>query len=249
MTRAYNLRWQWGQQTNIVNDSLRFTAYTPSSGQEGAASSSEIDVNAFIRQTNDYYVNQLASPYIALPIDRTRVGNMTLSATPGLSAYRPTRTYETVGATYGGMGLRSFLREQHRVAQTDGALPLEAGRSDRSPRGRLELGRPAVHAAVAPASQLLNGTVPADFTSYRNVSSGSGIAGTAQIGNEPSLDNPVAAQPITTITDCVVFKGGGFKITVGLKGFELTDDQANLVMQSGFAGALQSECGCQMMSM
>ena len=249
MTRAYNLRWQWGQQTNIVNDSLRFTAYTPSSGQEGAASSSEIDVNAFIRQTNDYYVNQLASPFIALPIDRTRVGNMTLSGTPGLSVYRPTRTYETVGATYGGMGLRSFLRNNTEWRKLTVPFLLKPG----VPIGlRADVSNSDDQAYMQQwlsASQILNGTVPADFTSYRNVSSGSGIAGTVQIGNEPSLDNAVAPQPITTITDRVVFKGGGFKITVGLKGFELTDDQANLVMQSGFASMLQGECGCQMMSM
>jgi hypothetical protein len=245
MSRAYNLVWQWGQQTNIVNDSLRFTAYTPSSGQEGGASSSEVDVAAFIHQSNLYYQGQLNSGMIALPVDRTRIGNMTLNGTAGLSVYRPTRTYETVGATYGGMGLRSFLRGNTEwrkltvpfLLKPGVPIGLRADVKNSDDQGLMQ--------QYFAASQLLNGVVPADFTAFPNISTGAGVSGTNQIGNEPSLDNPVAAQPITTITDRVVFKGGGFKITVGLKGFELTDDQAEMLRDPNFTGALMGQCGCQ----
>jgi hypothetical protein len=245
MTRAYNLVWQWGQQTTIVNDSLRFTAYTPSSGQEGGASSSEVDINAFIRETNNYYFDQLGSNLIALPIDRTRIGNMTLNGTPALSVFRPTRTYETVGATYGGMGLRSFLRGNTEFRKLTVPFLLKPGvpiglRADVKNDDDQKLMQQWLS-----ASQLLNGVVPGDFTSFRNINSGGGVVGTNQIGNEPSLDNPVAPQPITTITDRVIFKGGGFKITVALKGFELTDDQASMLTDSSFLAQLTSSCGCQ----
>ena len=245
MSRAYNLVWQYGQQTNIVNDSLRFTAYTPSSGQEGGASSSEVDINAFIRQTNLYYVNQLGSGSIALPIDRTRIGNMTLNGVAGLSVYRPTRTYETVGATYGGMGLRSFLRgntEWRRLAVPfllKPGVPIGLRADVKNSDDQLLMQQ------YFSASQILNGAVPGDFTAYPNIPTGAGVTGTNQIGNEPSLDNPVAPQPITTISDRFVFKGGGFKITVGLKGFELTDDQAELLRNNDFTQALIAQCGCQ----
>jgi hypothetical protein len=248
MTRAYNLVWQWGQQTTIVNDSLRFTAYTPSSGQEGGASSSEVDINAFIRQTNNYYVNQIGSPSIAVPIDRTRIGNMTLNGTPALSVYRPTRTYETVGATYGGMGLRSFLRGNTEFRKLTVPFLLRPG----VPIGlRADVKNDddqALMQQYLSASQLLNGVIPADFTSYPNITTGAGVTGTNQVGNEPSLDSTVAAQPITTISDRVVFKGGGFKITVALKGFELTDDQAQMLTDGNFLQNLTSACGCQVPS-
>ena len=73
------------------------------------------------------------------------------------------------------------------------------------------------------------------------------MTGTSTIGAEPSLDNPVLPQGITTITDRVVYKGGGFKLTIAMKGFELTDDQAKLVQDGGseFLSALTSGCGCQ----
>jgi hypothetical protein len=246
MSRAYNLVWQWGQSTTIVNDSLRFTAYTPTSGQEGAASSSEVDVNPFARYMNNYYVNTLASPSIFVPLDRTRIGNMILSSTAGLSVYRPTRAYETVGATYGGMGLRNQLRGNSEFRKLAVPFLLKPGvpiglRADvKNSDDQLLMQQ------WLSASQLLNGAVPGDYTAFANLASGAGVTGTAVIGAEPSLDNPVLPQGITTITDRVVYKGGGWKITVALKGFELTDDQAQMVQAggSGFLGQLQSATGC-----
>ena len=249
MSRAYNLVWQWGQSTTIINDSLRFTAYTPSNGQEGAASSSEVDVNPFAQYTNSYYQNPqtLNSPSIFVPIDRTRIGNMTLGSNVGLSVYRPTRAYETVGATYGGMGLRNLLKGNSEWRKLAVPFLLKPGvpiglRADvKNSDDQLLMQQ------WLSASQLLNGVVPADYTAFQNLASGAGVTGTTVIGAEPSLDNPVAPQGITTITDRVVYKGGGFKLTVAMKGFELTDDQAQLVQNGGsdFLSALTSNCGCQ----
>lgn len=244
MSRAYNLVWQWGQSTTIINDTLRNTAYTPSNGQEGASSSSEVDINAYYRQLNQYYVGQLASPYIALPVDRTRIGNMTLSGTAGLSVYRPTRSYETVSATYGGMGLRNLLKGNTEWRKLSAPFLLKPGvpiglRADvRNSDDQLLMQQ------WLAASQLLNGIIPADFTSYQNVNTGAGVNANVRVGAEPSLDNPVAPQGIQTITDRVVFKSGTWKLTVALKGFELTDDQAAALLANPDARAFLNENGC-----
>ena len=247
MSRAYNLVWQWGQSTTIINDSLRFTAYTPANGQEGSASSSEVDVNPFARYMNNYYVTTLASPSIFVPLDRTRIGNMILSSVAGLSVYRPTRAYETVGATYGGMGLRNLLKGNTEWRKLAVPFLLKPG----VPIGlRADVKNSDDQALMQQwlsASQLLNGAIPGDYTAFVNLASGAGVTGTSLIGAEPSLDNPVLPQGITTITDRVVYKGGGFKLTVALKGFELTDDQAAMVSSgggNGFLSQLQSATGC-----
>ena len=258
MARAYNLVWQWGQQTTIINDSLRFTAYTPSSGQDGAASSSEIDTLAIIQQTAAYYAQSVntggvGGNAIPIPIDRTRIGNMTLtptggSPTAGVSVYRPTRAYETVGATYGGMGLRSHMRGNSEWRRLTTPFLLKPGipiglRADVSNSNAQNY----MQQWLA-ASQLLNGVVPADFTSYQNLLTGAGVTAGGSVGMEPSLDNSVAAEPITTITDRVIYKYGPWNLTVALKGFELTDDQAQMISQGGSAvkDMLQSQCGgCQ----
>jgi hypothetical protein len=255
MARAYNLVWQWGQQTTIINDSLRFTAYTPSSGQIGGASSSEVDVNAFIQQTAQYYAASasaggLGSNSIPIPIDRTRIGNMTLNSIAGQSVYRPSRAYETVGATYGGMGLRSSLKGNSEWRRLSTPFLLRPGvpiglRADvTNSNSQLYMQQ------WLSASQLLNGIVPADYTAYQNINSGVGVtagatSATGVIGMEPSLDPTVAAQGITTITDRIVYKAGSWSIAVALKGFELTDDQAAMLQSGGtdLKSMLQSDCG------
>ena len=244
MSRAYNLVWQWGQSTTIINDTLRMTAYTPTNGQEGAASSSEVDVNAFYQQLNAYYTSQLNSPYIALPVDRTRIGNMMLSGNAGRSVYRPTRAYETVGATLGGMGLRNQLRGNSEWRRLSAPFLLKPG----VPIGlRADVKNSDDQAFMQQwlsASQLLNGVIPGDYTAYKNLNIGAGVTAAGAVGQEPSLDNPVTPQGITTITDRVVFKGGTWKLTVALKGFELTDDQAQALLTSPDARAALNENGC-----
>jgi hypothetical protein len=248
MTRGYNLQWQWGNNATIINDSLRFTAFTPSNGMQGASSSSEIDTEFFIRQMNNYYVNELGSPVIMLPIDRARIGNMTLGGNAGLSVYRPTRAYEKANATYGGMGLRSDLRANTEFRRLHMPFLLKPGVPIGLKARVYNTDDQIQMQQYLSATCGLGGPIPADFTSYANVSSGNGVTGTAVIGAEPSLDNPVAPEGITTITDRMVFKSGTWKLTVALKGFELTDDQAEMIRDGGFRAALTSSCNCQIPS-
>ncbi len=248
MTRAYNLVWQFGNRTLIARESLRYTAHTPSSGQEGGASSSEVDVWPFVRQVNAYYRSTALGPpsplSIFLPIDRTRVGNMTLGGTAASSVYRPTRAYETVGVTYGGVGLRSVLRGNSEFRRLSFPLLFKPG----VPIGlRADVANSDDQILMQnwfAASQGFTGIVPASFTADSNINSGNGVTGTTTIGAEPSLDNPVAAQGITTQSQRVIFKGGTFKVTVALKGFELTDDQAAMLSDPNVRAALQGSCGC-----
>lgn len=245
MSRAYNTVWQWGQATTLINDSLRYTAYTPGNAQNGSSSSSEIDINAYVRQVNGYYTGTIGSNAIFLPIDRTRIGNMTLGGNAGSSVYRPTRAYETVGATFGGIGLRDQLRGNAEWRKLTSPFLMKPG----VPIGlRMDVKNSDDQQQMQQwmaASQLLNGAVPADFTSFANINSGAGVTAGTLVGMEPSLDTPVAAQPITTITDRVVYKGGTWKMTMALKGFELTDDQAQLVAtNSDFRSALMEGTGC-----
>jgi hypothetical protein len=247
MSRAYNLVWQFGNRTLIARESLRFTAHTPSSAQEGSASNSEVDTMAFIRGTNNYYLsNYLSANNIFLPIDRVRVGNMTLATSgAGSSVFRLSRAYETVGVTYGASGLRSILgknAEFRRLAfpllfKPGVPIGLRADVSDTTEQAAMQ--------AWFAASQGGFG-VPANMTAALNVNSGSGVTGTATIGAEPSLDNPVAPQGVTSFSNRVIYKGGSFKITTVLKGYELTDDQASMLSDPDVRASLASGCGCTM---
>jgi hypothetical protein len=253
MVRGYNLVWQYGHNFNLINDTLRYTAFLPSNAQDGSASSSQVDINYFARQTNDYYRENLASPEIFLTIDRARLGNMTLpvpiveGSIPGQSVYRPSRAYELVGATYGGAGLRNVLQGNKEFRRLSAPFLAWPG---------VPLGLRAQQIASDDAQKMRNyldasyglgtGAIPASFTEDQNVNVGPGIANIVAgvTGMEPSLDTPIAPQFQQLLAQRNIFKGGGFKITVAFKGFELTPDQAALVGQIDFQSVLRSECGC-----
>lgn len=254
MVRGYNLQWQYGHNYNLLNDTLRYTAFLPSNAQDGSASSSQVDVNYYARRVNDYYRENLASPQILLTIDRARLGNMTLpaggeGAIPGLSVYRPSRAYELVGATYGGSGLRNMLKGNNEFRRLSAPFLAWPG---------VPLGLKAVAAQNASDDTTLmrnyldasyglgSGAIPASFTEDVNVNSGPGIANIVAgvTGMEPSLDTPIAPEFQQLLAQRNIFKGGGFKITVAFKGFELTPDQAALVGDIDFQAVLKSECGC-----
>lgn len=252
MVRGYNLQWQYGHNYNIINDTLRYTAYLPSNAQEGSASSSEIDIDYYLRRTNDYYRNVLESPFTALSVDSIRLGNMTLpptgeGSTPGLSVFKPSRAYERVGATYGGGSVRPVLKGNSEfrkltvpfLAWPGVPLGLKAQVSNSDDQGLMQ--------KYLSATYGFGGSAPAQFTEDLNVNVGNSVNQiTAQTSQEPSLDNPIAPEFIQRLTQRMPFKGGGFKLTVAFKGYELTPDQAALVQDIDMRTAIQSECGCGM---
>lgn len=246
MTRGYNLQWQYGHNFNLLNDTLRYTAFLPTNAQEGSASSSEVDVAFFVNQLNAYYVSALASTSIFIVPDRIRAGNDTLGGTAGLSTFHPSRAFDTVGATYGGGGLRPMLRgnaEFRRLTTPFLAWPgvplgLKAQVQSTDDQKRMQ--------NYLDATWGFGGNVPAAFTDYVNITAGNTVAGTAgTTGVELSLDTETLAESLELNSQRVPFKGGPFRISVGFKGWELTPEQAELLRNQDVRDALQQGCGCQ----
>jgi hypothetical protein len=247
MVRGYNLQWQYGHNYNLINDTLRYTAYLPSNAQEGSASSSEIDIDYYLRRTNDYYRDVLQSPFTALSVDHIRLGNMTFGETTGLSVFKPSRAYERVGATYGGGSVRPMLKGNSEfrkltspfLAWPGVPLGLKAQVSNNDDQLLMQ--------KYLSATYGFGGNSPAAFTEDINVNVGAGVSQlSAQTSQEPSLDNPIAPEFVQMLSQRMPFKGGGFKLTVAFKGYELTPDQAALVTDVDMRTAIQSECGCGM---
>jgi hypothetical protein len=246
MARGFNLQWQWGNRQLILNDQLRYTAFTPSNAQDGSASDSNVDVPFFVRRTNNYYQTQLSSLSLFLAADRSRIGNMTLGGNTGLSVFRPDRSNEFVGATYGGTALKQYLRGNSEFRRLSYPFLIKPG---------VPIGLKAVQSNTDDSNAMrqylswtngFGGVGPANFTPSTAVLTGASIAGTPGItGAEPSLDTPVAPQSQQLNSNRVEYKGGGWKLTVAFKGFELTPDQAALLDQNpDIQSAIQSECGC-----
>ena len=248
MSRGYNLQWQYGHSFNLLNDKLHYTAYLPSSAQNGSASSSEIDIALFINRVNQYYVGTLNSGSIAIAIDRMRAGNTTLGGTAGLSTFHPTRAFDTVGGTYGGTGLQSLLQGNAEFRRL--AVPFLAWPG--VPLGLKIQVQSSVDQALMQqqldATYGLGGGAAPAITDSPLINLTNTIAGTSgQTGVELSLDPSGAlANSLQTGAGRVIYKGSPWRMTVGFKGWELSPEQAEMIRQDDqVRNAVAASCGCR----
>jgi hypothetical protein len=240
MVRAYNLRWQMGSRTNIVDDSLRYTAYMPSNAQDGSASNSMVATGYDINQGNQYYQGVLGSPYGFLTMDRIRVGGIgaTAPGPAGSSSFRPYRN-DLVPATFGGAGLRAYLKGNGDFRKMTVPYLMKPGVPIGLYAEVSNTDEQAMMQAWFSATYDLGGAIPAQFTDSQLWAAGAGTA-----ANELQLDNTVVAE--TILSQRMYFKFGPFKICQAVKGFELTDDQADALQGVDLSTALMNECGVQM---
>jgi len=257
MCEAYNLQWQVAHNMTIINDPLRYTAHVPSRAQEGSASNSEVDVLSVIRRTNDYY-RSLGSQFTALSIDHTRVGYLSGGEGPQVALYRASRAYDTVGATFGGMGLTAQLSRNPEFRRLSAPYILRPG---------VPIGLRAVVSNTDDQINMQNqlklscgfnsGTFPAAFTEDVNVATGSPTVGTATgsipgtanfTGAELSLDSPPVnnSKPVPVVRH--IYKGGPFKIAVSLRGWEVDEDTAKALQDKTIAEIIQQDTGLTLMN-
>jgi hypothetical protein len=252
MVRAYNLEWQVGNRTFLLNDSLRYTAYIPSNAQDGSASNSEVDVPFFVRRTNEYYRNELDTSLICLSIDRARVGSQTDGAEANIGVFRPTRAYETVGATNGGIGARALLRGNTEFRKMSSPYLLRPGVPIGLRAHVSNTDDQVLMQRYLSATNGFGGLIPSQFSDDSQILAGSGaagsgtgsIVGSAITGTELTLDPGGAASiPQQVPTGHVNFKGGAFKITVALKGFELDEATKDALSDPDVMSVVNAECG------
>lgn len=240
MVRGYHLRWMIGQHTNLFDESLRNTAYTPPNAQEGSASSSEVDVDEFVARTNTRYLSPLlGTSMIFLKQNALRLGVQV----GGAGFFTPSRAGEFVGATYGGIDLRSMIGGNSEFRKL--AIPyfLNAG----IPFGLYAQESDAFEADLMRAYLSVTQT-PGDGTNVVTppLILDSGLINPAQTGTFTELTNTGVA--ITTqrmFPGRRLFKGGELKIEVDLKGFEVDEDWVKQLDQNPeLREAVMCECGC-----
>lgn len=222
LVRGYNFRWKIGQHTNIMDEQMRHTAYMPPNAQDGSASSSEVDVCEFVDRLNDRY-DSLGSALDFLKVNFLRIGSVGAGGA-NVGRFTPTRDFEFVGATYGGMDLRSTLGQ------------LQNNREFR------KLNVPYVIKPGVPIGIILEetDTIQANtMRDYLSITNGQGgsippvvvddsnilatpTATGASVMLERTLDGADSAQQVDS--GRVIFKGGDLKLTLPVKGFEVTED-------------------------
>jgi hypothetical protein len=239
MARGYNLRWKIGQHINIMDEVLRHTAYMPPSAQEGSASSSEVDIATFIARANFRY-DGLGSALDALKINRIRLGSV--GASPNTGIFAPSRDEQFLGATYGGMDLRSMLKGNSEFRQL--ALPyvIKPG----VPIGLALQECDAVQANIMrqylSITGGLGGVFPPVIVDEENISGVYDGTGSGFVALERTLDAQSVAQQVPVGT--AIFKGGELKVSMLIKGFEVTEDWYNVMSQNAdIRAVVMNACG------
>lgn len=246
MVRGYHLRWMIGQHTNIFDESLRNTAYMPPNAQEGSASSSEVDTLEFIRRVNERYNGQLASALSFLKFDAIRLGSVFAGAL-NVGIFTASRASELVGATYGGMDLRSMIGGNSEFRKLTIPYFMNAGipiglYAQESDEFQADIMREYLSVTQTPGTG--GPAVPPPIVDAANITAGA-TAGGAGIALERTLDAGPTNEPQTFLSQRRLFKGGDLKIEVDLKGFEVDEDWYNVLKNNPeLRDAFMCECGC-----
>ena len=247
LARGYNLRWKIGQHTNIMDEVLRHTAYMPPNAQEGSASSSEVDIVDFVNQMNKRY-DQLGSALNFLKINFLRIGsNSTAGAAPFPGVFTPTRDFDRVGRDLRGHG--PPLDAPRQLASSGSStlpyvikpgvpigLILQENDSDQGDQMRRAMS----------ITNGIGGTIPPSETEFTNIDS---LA--TQFAPERSLDGVYLPTGVATTGSNqqlanlrTIFKSGDMKLSLMIKGFEVTEDWYNVMSQnSDIRDVVMSACG------
>lgn len=238
MVRGYNIRWRIGQHTNIMDEVLRHTAYMPPNAQEGSASSSEVDIVNFVLEMNKRY-DSLGSGLNFLPVDCLRVGSV-LTGGSNVGSFAVTRDFDRVGATFGGMDLRSMLRGNSEFRKLTLPYVIKPG---------VPIGIFLQENDTDQGNQMRNamditegqgGSIPPIFGPDPNIVGASG-GFTAPI-NERTIDGSNVTQQFPLLR--AVFKDGNFKLSLMIKGFEVTEDWYNVMSQNAdIREVVMNACG------
>ena len=91
-------------------------------------------------------------------------------------------------------------------------------------------------------TQNLGGAIPPQITDAGNINSGNDGTGVAPMANERTLDGLNVSQQM--LSQRAVYKGGEGKISLGVKGFYVTDDWGDFLRANpDVAAVVASDCG------
>jgi hypothetical protein len=239
MARAYNLRWKIGQHVNIMDEQLRHTAYMPPSAQEGSASNSQVDVTTFVSNLNKRY-DSLGSALDFLPCDFIRIGSDAVGIAGGnVGLFVPSRDFEIVDATYGGMDLRSMLKGNSEMRKLCVPYVIAPGVPIGLFLQECDTVQGDTMRQFLSITQGLGGAIPPSLTADENY-----IAEPTATGTFEMLERTLAGANVAQQVDAerVVFEGGDLKLTLPIRGFEVSADWYNQLSSSADIRAAVFDC-------
>ena len=238
MCRAFNFTWSYGDKTTLLDWPLRFMAWMEDTVQEGSAGAGPVSIAPYVAAMNTYYANTGASTDIFLPRNARRTGSVTVSG-KNYSTFAPDDSFRTVVPTVGGISLYDALSPNSKVFTLPRPVLYPRGVSlgmflnmkDQVAFNEMTaafsitqgLGLQATPVATVPPAFTPFGLIPAGFPSTAAVSPNF-IEQTKDL-------SPVNAN-LAVRTDEVIYKWGDLYIGIGAIGYELTENQYQMVARN-----------------
>ena len=242
-SNAYRFVWTVNQRVNVIDEQLADVSYFGPYADAKAAGDSDIPIHPFVQRVNARYAGLASGSPVFWPVTHRRVGSVGGAPPTNVGFFHPTRDFDLAATTWGGLannaaGQCNPYRKLPRPCLIERGLPigmtLEANDSVHQANFQSELS-----ASGAPLNG--NGTVPE--LDAPNGGSGGYTTGTLPTMTEQTVDvTPVlVAQQVQVARS--VYKGGLFKISFLLKGYEVMRDWCAFLTGCDAAGNLYMTSG------
>jgi hypothetical protein len=265
---AYRFVWTVNQRMSVVDEMLADVSYFGPYAEASAASDSEIPIHPFVQRINAAYAalckacNQ-AGGFGVYPVTHRRVGSVSAFNTTGtetggtavgnVGIFHPTRDFDLAPTTWGGIanngaGGRNPFRKLPRPCLIERGLPI-GFQLEASNQVNLNNFQSEISASGAPLNG--NGSVPefdaptggaGGFTTGTLTPAGGGAAG-QQILAELTLDSSPTLASQSVQIGRSVYKGGQFKLSFLLKGYEVMREWCGFLNSCDAAGNLYITSG------
>jgi hypothetical protein len=218
MMEGYEFVWTMNQRYNIIQEIAADVAYFGPYAEASAASDSEVVAQQYVRQVNNRY-RDLAAGGIFVPVQGRRMGSVSIAGPLNLGVFHPSRDFDTVGATWGGIRNQGGAACCQPFRKFSKPVLFERG----IPIGMKLQAKDSYHVAQMQRYMSLSERQGGNLATVSIDANVTGLtAAGANTANELTLDqgpNVLAAQRVNT--DRVIFKGGVMKLAVLIKGVEV----------------------------
>jgi len=241
LANAYQFQWILQQRFLLFNELAADVAYFGSYSEAMGAGSSQQAFQRYVNRVNNKYA-ALGDPGIFLPVSAQRIGLAATSASAGTPVYHPTRAYDTIDVTYGGLRVQGLGTVTNPFRRLPKPVLLERG---------------------IPIGMLLQAQDQYHLTQFQNyISQTDQLGGThtlmsvsSTLGGTTSADLQELTFPTTSANDTVVIateqintdrvllKGGAMQIAILIKGFEIFGQWRNVVTEMIAKGIASNAAG------
>jgi len=216
MLNAYQFQWIMQQRYLLINELAADVAYFGAYADLVGAGSSQQAFQRYVKRVNDRLA-ALGDPGVFLPINSQRIGAVT--TTGGI--FHPTRAYDTIDVTYGGLGVQGRTGCCMPFRKLFKPVLLERG----IPVGMLLRAQDDYHQTQF--QNYIAAAEPATGGGTHTLESVSSTLGGTTAATIPELTFSDSLNPTTVIveqavnTDRVLLKGGALQMAILIKGFEV----------------------------